>query len=100
MNVRDFVYVKDVTWAMHALSRNPCGPARARRRLGTRGDAAGRHRCRPGCHGTSVGGGAATERGFDVRRIVLDIGALQAAAPFAPTGLEHGVAAAWRALED
>ena len=39
------------------------------------------------------------DRGFDVRRIVLDIGVLQAMLPFEPTSLREGVTRTWRALQ-
>lgn len=38
------------------------------------------------------------DRGFDVRRIVLDVSALRAVVPFEPTPLADGIAAAWDAL--
>lgn len=100
LNVRDFVYVKDVAAAMRALAGTADGPdvlnvgSGAGSTLQDIIDIAEKVTQR------SIAVERRPDRGFDVREIVLDISALQATIPFTPTSLEDGVAATWRSLAD
>jgi UDP-glucose 4-epimerase len=99
-NVRDFVYVHDVVDAMLKTATRPSGPPIVNVGSGEGVTLLGVLDVIREVTGTEPALDLLPDRGFDVRRIVLDISLLHEEIDFSATPLRTGIAAAWSAVTE
>lgn len=97
-NVRDFVYVRDVVDVMHRLAAVAGAPPVLNVGSGQGVTLKEVVELCADVTGREIAIETRPDRGFDVRAIVLDIGALRATVAFEPTPLREAVARTWAAL--
>jgi len=98
MNVRDFVYVRDVAALMLRLAGRPGGPAVLNVGSGDGVTLLDVLTLAERVTGRVAHREMRADRGFDVRRVVLDVSALHQIDAWSPTSLEVGIRSTWKAL--